>query len=399
MTGRDPDDHHRAASPLELLFDLTFVIAFGVAGEQFAHLLAEGHLGAGLTAFGFSMFAIIWAWINFTWFASAYDTDDWAFRLLTMVQMLGVLILALGLPAMFHAVDAGHDLGNGAMVLGYVIMRLAMVAQWIRVARQHPERRTTALTYVGYVSVAQVGWVVLWWLQLGVVVSLSLGALLASLEMVGPWVAEHKEGGTPWHAHHVVERYGLLTIIVLGEILLGTVASLSAVIENEGWTSDVIALGLAGLGLCFAIWWTYFQFPAGDALHDQRSKGFRWGYGNIVVFASIAAMGAGLHVAAYAIEDHSEIGTTGVVLTVAIPIAVYCVSMAAIVAYLLGAKAASWGVFAGKIGVIVLAVVLAVSGVALPICLLVLAGAPIVSVVAEELNDSLAGRDRDERPA
>jgi low temperature requirement protein LtrA len=98
MSGRDPDEQHRAATPLELLYDLTFVVAFGVASEQLAHLLAEGHYAAGLTAFVLAVFAICWAWINFSWFASAYDTDDWVFRLATMVQMVGVIILALGLP-------------------------------------------------------------------------------------------------------------------------------------------------------------------------------------------------------------------------------------------------------------------------------------------------------------
>ena len=51
------------------------------------------------------MFAVTWAWINFSWFASAYDTDDWIYRLTTMVQMVGVLILALGLPEMFESLD------------------------------------------------------------------------------------------------------------------------------------------------------------------------------------------------------------------------------------------------------------------------------------------------------
>ena len=54
------------------------------------------------------MFAVIWAWIQNTWFASAYDTDDWIYRLLTMVQMIGVLVLALGLPPMFESIDAGR---------------------------------------------------------------------------------------------------------------------------------------------------------------------------------------------------------------------------------------------------------------------------------------------------
>ena len=52
-----------------------------------------------LIGFVFSVFAITWAWINFSWFASAYDTDDWVFRLLTLLQMVGVLVLALGSPA------------------------------------------------------------------------------------------------------------------------------------------------------------------------------------------------------------------------------------------------------------------------------------------------------------
>ena len=66
MSGRDTREAHRVASPLELLFDLTFVIAFGQAASQLAHGLAEGHFLAALIGFGFSSFAICWAWINFT---------------------------------------------------------------------------------------------------------------------------------------------------------------------------------------------------------------------------------------------------------------------------------------------------------------------------------------------
>ena len=107
MTGRDPHELHRSATPLELLYDLTFVVAFGVAGNEAAHYFAEGHWRTGLIGFGFAMFAVIWAWIQNTWFASAYDTDDWIYRLLTMVQMVGVLVLALGLPPMFESIETG----------------------------------------------------------------------------------------------------------------------------------------------------------------------------------------------------------------------------------------------------------------------------------------------------
>src|SRR5918995_718988 len=141
MAGRDPSEHHRAASPLELLFDLTFVIAFGAAGNELAHQLAEGHIGTGLLGFSFATFGIAWAWINFSWFASAYDTDDWVFRLATMVQMVGVIVMALGLPEMFASIDHGETLDNGVGVAGYVLMRVALVSLGAQVARHDPERR------------------------------------------------------------------------------------------------------------------------------------------------------------------------------------------------------------------------------------------------------------------
>src|SRR5580765_9079182 len=141
MAGRDPHEAHRAATPLELLFDLTFATSFGLAASESASVLAGGHFIAALVGFGFASFAICWAWINFSWFASAYDTDDWVFRLVTMVQMVGVLVLAIGLPRMFASIEHGQRLDNSVMVLGYVIMRVALLFQWLRAAREDPARR------------------------------------------------------------------------------------------------------------------------------------------------------------------------------------------------------------------------------------------------------------------
>jgi low temperature requirement protein LtrA len=80
MGGRDPHEAHHVVTPLELLFDLTFVISFGLAPSQLAHALADGHYLTALLGFAFASFGICWAWTNFSWFASAYDTDDWIFR-------------------------------------------------------------------------------------------------------------------------------------------------------------------------------------------------------------------------------------------------------------------------------------------------------------------------------
>src|ERR1700719_5044070 len=112
MVGRDPHEKHRVATPLELLFDLAFATCFSVAASQFAAELAEGRYAAALLGFGFASIAICWAWGSFSWFSSAYDTDDWLFRVATMVQMIGVLVLAAGVPRMFVSVERRGYLDN-----------------------------------------------------------------------------------------------------------------------------------------------------------------------------------------------------------------------------------------------------------------------------------------------
>ena len=146
--------------------------------------------------------------------------------------------------------------------------------------------------------------------------------MLVLIELVGPFVAEHVRGGTPWHAHHIAERYGLMVIIALGEGLLGTTAALGALIDVTGWTLDVALLGLAGTAMTFGVWWTYFVVPCGDLLHAYRSRVFGWGYGHIPLFGAVVGIGAGLHAAAYYLEHHSGLGATATLMTVAVPLTV-----------------------------------------------------------------------------
>ncbi|MGV0745896.1 low temperature requirement protein A [Mycolicibacterium sp. XJ870] len=385
MSGRDPHEVHRTATPLELLFDLTFVIAFGVAASQLAHLMAEGHVGAGLVGFGFAAFAIWWAWMNFSWFASAYDTDDWVYRVMTMLQMVGVIILALGLPQMFTSVEHGGHVDNAVLVAGYVVMRIALVGQWLRAARQDPEHRAACLTYAGAVVVAQIGWIIQIFVHTSVLVFVLTAAVLIALELSGPLLAERRMGGTPWHSHHIVERYGLLAIIALGEGVVGTVASLTAAVGEDGWSRDAILLVVAGTGLTFGMWWMYFLVPAAELLHAHRRLSFRYGYLHVVVFGAIVATGAGLHVAAYYIEDHSKLDSVATVLAVAIPVATYIVGMYVIYSVLVGEIDIVHTVLLVLAGIpLVGAVVLAAAGTSMPLCLLVVTAAPVVVVVGFE---------------
>ena len=89
MTGRPVDEEHRVATPLELLFDLTFVVAVAQVAAELAHGIGDGKVADSLLGYVMVFFAIWWARMNFTWFASACDTDDVPYRLLALCRWRG----------------------------------------------------------------------------------------------------------------------------------------------------------------------------------------------------------------------------------------------------------------------------------------------------------------------
>ncbi|NUR41729.1 MAG: low temperature requirement protein A, partial [Streptomyces sp.] len=282
------------------------------------HSVAEGHAGEGILNYAMVFFAIWWAWMNFSWFASAYDNDDVLYRVVTLIQIAGVLVLAAGVSRAFE----DHEFLT--VWLGYVIMRLAMSAQWIRVAlSSEGAERTMALRYAGGVLLCMVGW-------LGLVV-LPVGArpwvflVMALVEMCVPAYAE-KDFASSWHPHHIAERYGLFTIIVLGEtIAAATVAVKSAVDENDA-LGELLPIAAGGLLIVFAAWWIYFVVPIHGRLRTSK-QAFLWGYGHYLIFASAAAIGAGLEVAVEQAVGKAHISTLSASAAVTLPTALYLLTV------------------------------------------------------------------------
>ncbi|TDT42042.1 low temperature requirement protein LtrA [Streptomyces sp. BK208] len=320
MRGRDPREGHRASTPLELLFDLTFVVAVSQAAAQLHHALAEDHVGSGLAAYAAVFFAIWWAWMNFSWFASAYDTDDVPYRLLTLLQMAGVLLLASGVPAVFE--DGDFTL----VVAGYVVMRAAMVAQWLRAAVEHPEGRSGALRYAAGVTEVQMCWVARLWAPGAW--SWTTFLVLVAAELAVPAWAEYRGHPTSWHPGHIAERYSLFTIIVLGEVILGSLAAVRSAVADHGVSAPVLLIAIGGLLLVFALWWIYFT--GNDAGLTTLRTALIWGYGHYVVFAALAAIGAGLETALDAAEHHGHLSARGAGLAVAVPVAITLLTLAAL---------------------------------------------------------------------
>ena len=299
MGGRDVHEAHRASTPLEALFDLTTVVAVAAAATRLHHGLAEDGVRVAGLAFVQSFFAIWWPWMSYTWFASAYDTDDVPFRVATLVQMIGVLFIAAGIQ------EASGD--GIAGTVGFFLMRAGLVAQWWRASIEHPEGRATCRRYAVSIALLQVLWITRMtmappeWL-------FPMFCLLAVLELAVPvWAA--RAGDTPWHAHHVTERYGLFTIILLGECMVAAANAMSGVLAVEGWSITVATVAVAIVGLILGLWWAYFLVPFAQVLHFRRERGFLWGYGHALVFGALAALGGVLELAVDVLRASGGHGT------------------------------------------------------------------------------------------
>jgi low temperature requirement protein LtrA len=325
MVGRDPAETHRTSTPLELFFDLVFVVAVSQAASALHHGLVGGHGGRAVVDFPLAFFGVWWAWMNFTWFASAYDTDDVVYRLAVLVQITGALIMAAGVPRALAQRDFG------IMTLGYVVMRLAQVGQWLRAAAFHDDGRVCALRYAAGITVAQIGWVARLALPDAAGTATFFG--LVALELAVPFWAE-AHAPSPWHPGHIAERYGLFTLIVLGESVLSATVGVQVALDSSTRFAELAPVAAGGILTVFAMWWIYFDLPAERAVDrirgqftDRLSGAFVWGYGHYVVFGAAAAVGAGLAVAVDQATHRSPLSDAQAGLAITVPVTVFIVAV------------------------------------------------------------------------
>lgn len=319
MLARDPGEGHRAATPLELLFDLASVVAIAAAAAGLHHAIADAHALDGIIRFCMAFFAIWWAWMSYTWFASAYDNEDALFRVLSMVMIGGSVVIAAGVNPLFKAMDFT------VVVIGYVIMRVPLIWLWLRAALNDPARRATCLRYAIGIGLAQCLWIGFLFLpDMSETVLCAIFALGVIVELSIPAFAE-RGTKTTWHRHHIIERYGLLTIIVLGEVLLAAYIALQGAVGDVA-NVDLIRIAFYAIAMMAAMWWLYFS----DEDHLQSTdlgQAMVWGYGHVLVFGSAAAVGAGFAVMVDIATEHAQIGIETGLVSIAIPLAIYMFSL------------------------------------------------------------------------
>ncbi|MCA4131785.1 low temperature requirement protein A [Arthrobacter sp. M4] len=302
LTGVIPGGSSRPVSPLELLYDLTYVVAFGKAAEELAATVAAGHVAAGVGALVFAVFAVGWAWLNFSWYASAYGNDDALFRVATIIQMVGVIVLTFGLPQSFEDAAAGANPNNLMVAVGYLVMRAPLVLLWLRAARHDRRHRRTALAYAAAIGGAQLVWLLAAIVPMSGVLAVLVLVLLVAVEMGVRIVIENRLGWPPWDATHLAERFSLLALITLGEVVAATTEAVGALVQNGGWSVGAAAIAAAGIVLVAGLWWGYYLVPSRLILARWPERIFVWRYAHLPMYGAIAAVGGGLRLAAAAVE-------------------------------------------------------------------------------------------------
>lgn len=311
MHPRTPGDKARAASAVELFSDLVFATAILFAGSQIHYVLGQGNFGHGVVSYLLVMFFIWWTWVNFAWLSSSFEVDDWLYRSLAAIQMLGVLVVAGGVEQTFGGTV------NVALI-GYITIRAAQIGQWARASRCGGQAGRAALIYAVGIAVLAVLWVVcaLWvpFLALPLVVG----------ELAVPIIAE-RIGHTPWHAPHITERYGLLTLIVLGGSLRAAAIAVSRALGDHA----PALFGVAVLSVLVAggMWWIYFWAPHRDVINPKRYLSpLKYGYLHYFIFAAAGAFAAAVEVIIDLLAHDNYLMEHQAGLTLSIPVGVFVVA-------------------------------------------------------------------------
>jgi len=284
----------RKVTWLELFFDLAFVAAVAQVGAP----LAADYSIAGLLRYGFLFLLIWWAWNGHSTFATRFDSDDIVQRALTLVQIFVVAVMAV------NAKDALDSVSSAGFAAAYAVMRFLLVAQYVR-ARTVPESRQLTTAFAAGFGLAAACWLASalvpapwrYWLW----------AVALVIDVGTPLMTARQSLDVPTHPAHLPERYGLFTIILLGESLIAVMKGMES---QEGWSISAALSAFLGMAIAFLTWWWYFDGADAASERTVRTAGEArafvvWSYAHLPLYLGIAVAGVGIeHIVTIAPHGH-----------------------------------------------------------------------------------------------
>lgn len=275
-------ERERHATWLELFYDLVFVAAL----SQLANGLNNDYTPTGFLKFTLIFIPVWWAWAGHTFYLSRFDAEDLGHRLLTMGQMTAVACLAVHVPVALNS-------GSVGFALSYAVIRFILVAEYLRAGRHIP----TVIPLTGRFARGFGAAAAIWTASVLVPVPWRFwlwGAAMV-VDIATPMTAGHLHARFPPHLSHLPERFGLFTIIVIGEAVAEDVSG----VGKCGLTLVSSLAGLLGLLLAFAFWWGYFEGAKGAMTRRLQARSHvkyyqQWLYAHLPLLLGVTAVAVGI---------------------------------------------------------------------------------------------------------
>ncbi len=275
-------DHGRSATWLELFYDLVFVVAVAGLGKR---LLADHGWQGGLAFIGLFI-PVWWAWAGYTFYADRYDTDDLGQRLLAVAQIMAVAFMAA-------SISGDKTDSTFAFALAYIGARSVLVLMYVRARRHVHKTRELVTGYIYGHSIAIGVWAIS--LLVPADVRPYLWAVGLAIDFYTPFHLRKIQAKVPLDVSHLPERFGLFTILVLGESIAAVVLGLS----HHGWDLEGVIAAVLGVLIATGLWWLYFDNSEGSVV--RRREGQRtawkptvWIYSHLPLAIGLTATGIGL---------------------------------------------------------------------------------------------------------
>ena len=273
----------RKVTWLELFFDLVFVDAVSQVSEP----LRDQFSFIELARFTPLFLLIWWAWTGRAVFSTRFDTDDAVQRTLTFLEMFAVAVMAA------NARDSLASRSSAGFAAAYAGVRVILLVHYLRAVAIDEARPLTTRYVAGH------GIAALLWLASALLppsARLATWMVAFAIDLATPWFVVHHTVRVPPHPAHLPERFGLFTLILLGE---SVVAVMKGIESQDTWSPLAAASAVSGMAVLFAIWWWYFDVAKATTERPVRSSrdAIRlhvWSYAHFPLYLSIVVIGVGI---------------------------------------------------------------------------------------------------------
>ncbi|HEV3094917.1 MAG TPA: low temperature requirement protein A [Solirubrobacteraceae bacterium] len=229
-------------TPLELFFDLVFVLALTQCTTLMARTPTWEGVLKGLLVLG----VLWWSWVGYAWLTSVIDPEEGSVRLAMFAAMAALLVAALCVPGAF---------GREALLFAcvYAVVRGAHIVLFGIASRDDPQLRHSVVGLAGSTAVG-VGLIGAAAFAKGAP-QIGLWALALGLDMLGPYLF----GADGWKLvpGHFAERHGLIVLIALGESIVALGVGAKSVLD-----AGIVVAAVLGMVVAAALWWVYFDVTA-----------------------------------------------------------------------------------------------------------------------------------------